>query len=1246
MNNTWIRCCVGIWLLLACMACSTARPYVAHHYQEQPEGEPPAASERAYQVFLIGDVGAPSLKTTEPALKLLKARLEEAGENSAVVFLGDNIYCCGLPDSSDARRERAERRLVEVLHTVADFKGRVVFIPGNHDWNDSRPGGLEAVNRQEQFIEAHLSRGNVFLPDSGFPGPAEVELTDQITLVALDTEWWLTEEEKPFGDTGAYELDEAGDFLLQLDDAIKRNQEKDLLVVGHHPLFSNGPHGGHFPLRQHLFPLTAAYDKAYLPLPVLGSAYPLYHRYIGGRQDLAHPRYKQLRHALTNIFEQHDGLIYAAGHAHSLQYFEQGQQHYLVSGGGSRTRFVAQGHGAAFTYGGTGFMALNYYQDGAIWMEAWEPTASGANGKLLFRTQLKAPSPEQALPAMSANGERRYPEYRDSTVVAAANPDYAAGPVRELFLGRHRRSAWATPVAAPMLDLGRDAGGLAPIKRGGSAQTNSLRLQGADGKEYVLRLIDKDPTRSLPKELQGSIVQDVRQDQVSAMHPYSAFIVPKLADAAGVYHTNPRLVYVPRNPRLGIYQDVFAGQLALLEERPNDDVSDKPNFGGSEEAMSARKLLHKINSDNDHRVDQQAFARARLFDMLLADWDRHPDQWRWAAFEPADSVGKLYRPIPRDRDFAFFKMNGLFPTVAKRFFLKEYQDFRRDYGNLKGLTQNGLPQDRRFTNALTRSDWIEIADSVRSALTDAVIEDAVHGWPEGIFALHGKEIIDILKARRDRLPEIAGKYYDLNAKVVDVVGSDKHERFEVERRGDGQTRVAVYKTSKEGEVRREIYRRTFRQKETKEIRLYGLGGRDEFVVSGGAEEGVRVIAVGGPGEDAFADRSHVQGSGKKTRFYDTVGGASWGPGAEAKMIRSDDPTVNSYNPSDFKYNQSGPLLFFERNPDDGLFVGGGAYVVRHGFRKQPYAALHKLRANVAARTQAFNADYQGRYTAVRGDWDAGLNLRLLAPNNVRNFYGLGNETENAERDAAFYQARLTRLEVLPAFIKQVEEGAQITIGPSLEYTRVEEDDNRFIGQPQAGVSPHTFDDQIFLGLDAAITLASVDNAVNPKQGFRWTITADINQGVRSTSDSYSTLSSALSVYLSPVLFPQVTLALRAGGAHNIGAFPFYGARTLGGKDNLRGYRSTRFAGRTSVYQNAELRMKLFDFSTYVVRGEAGLLGFFDNGRVWADEEDSRVWHQGYGAGLWVSPFDQFVMTTALGFSEEARTFTVGMGFFY
>lgn len=1234
--------------LLPIASCSTTSTFIEPREREWRNVAAPPDDSENYRIILVGDAGAAATDGTDPVLNALRVHLEEAGQDGAIIFLGDNIYCCGLPDSSAAARKGAEARLRAELETVKDFKGRIMFVPGNHDWNKSRPGGLESVKRQERFVESFLSRGNTFLPDGGFPGPEKVRLNDDITVLAIDTEWWLTDQQKSFGEDGKKDIREPGDFLLELREDVVDEDDKFLLVVGHHPLYSNGPHGGRFSLREHVFPLTALWDRAFVPLPLIGSLPFLYVRYLGAsEQDLAHRRYRELRAALERIFSEHENLIYAAGHEHSLQYFRIGSnihpQHHIISGSASKSTHVAGGHGAVFAAEGRGFVTLHYYDDGSVWSRFWR--IDGAEGvQLAFRTRISAPR----LAVKRGEIENTAAEVpaplntADSTVTVAANPSYGAGGLKRFFLGSHNRELWVTPVTAPYFDLGRAAGGLTPVKRGGGLQTTSIRLESRAGKEYVLRSLDKDPSRSIPPSLKETVVVDIFQDQVTSINPYGAYVIPKMADAIGLYHTLPRLVYVPDDPRFGPFRSLVADQLMMFEDRPDDDMSDEPRYGHSDNVVSASRMYEYITDDNDNAVDQRAFVRARLFDMLISDWDRHRDQWRWASFDRETGSGKLFRPIPRDRDWAFNRMNGLFPSLA-RYFDPKFQDFEESYGYIKGLTKNGVEQDRRLTNALVEADWDAEARAIQDALTDSVIAAAVNDLPPQIYAVSGAEMIRKLIVRRDRLHEAADEYYRVLARIVDVVGSNKHERFEVRRVESGRTEVLVYKTSKGGDVRREIYRRTFLSGETKELRLYGLDGNDTFVFDGAAD-GVMVRCIGGTGSDRF---HAADGSGAVVRFYDTTSGNIIQPSAKSRTHLSDDPFDTSYNPREFQHNVVIPQAFFGSNPDDGIFVGGGAKFVDHGFKKIPFAREQTVVANFAARTQAFNIVYAGRFVGALDSWDLLLDAAVLSPNNIRNFYGLGNRTRNVAEDREFYQARLTQARVAAGLSISSPLGARIEVGPFLRVTKVEQDEEGFVTVPQPGISESSFDDQWFAGARLMVEAASVDQPTNPRQGFRLTSSAEANLGIRNATDSYGSISSDLSVYISPSLSPQLTFALRAGVEHNVGQFPFYAASALGGATNLRGYRSTRYAGRTAFYQNLELRASLLSFSTYLAGGNAGVLAFVDNGRVWTEAEASnRAWHQGYGGGLWAHLFDAVALSGVVGASKDEVTFTLKLGFQY
>jgi hypothetical protein len=340
-----------------------------------------------FSVFLIGDAGAPSLTLPEPNFEILREQLMLAGKNSAIFFLGDNVYPRGLPVPTHPLREQGEKRLQKQLDILEGYVGNICFISGNHDWNRGHAGGLEAVLRQQSYIESYFGRKDVYYPRNGCMGPVELILNDELTAVVINTQWWVHNGRKPSGKKNGCSVNNENEFFEAMEKLLEKNRNKKILVIGHHPMYSRAYHGGNFNLKQHLFPLTEVKRNLYVPLPLLGSLYPMYRKYIGSREDMAHPKYRKMRKRLITIFSKYPDLIYAAGHDHNLQYIKEHNQHYIVSGAGCKVTYVQKGHGALFTHAHKGFFRLDYYFNKDVWMEVWEPDENG-KALMAYRKEL------------------------------------------------------------------------------------------------------------------------------------------------------------------------------------------------------------------------------------------------------------------------------------------------------------------------------------------------------------------------------------------------------------------------------------------------------------------------------------------------------------------------------------------------------------------------------------------------------------------------------------------------------------------------------------------------------------------------------------------------------------------------------------------------------------------------------------------------------------------------------------------
>ena len=1215
MNNPWKI--IGFLSAFILTSCATQEPFYNDSVSHWQEAEPDASLDLIYEVYLIGD----SRRAFEDSvlMSLMESRLSSAGKNSAVVFLGDNVQPGGLPDSTHHHWDVAQQSLETHMHLLNNFKGEIIFIPGNHDWARGGKDGLEHIKNQRKYIENNLDRKNVFLPKKGRPGPEEVHLTNDIVLIIFDSQWWFHENEKSYDGI----VDEA-DLFVQIEDAISRNRDKKIIFAAHHPLYSVGNHGGHFPGSSILFPLLEVNPALYVPLP--GFLYTGYRKYLGGGQDLANPHYKFLIEALLETIEGHDNIIYAAGHEHNLQYVKKNSLHHIVSGAAGISTYAAQSKKTDYSQMQKGFAKLGFYVNGDVWLEFY--TTSEA---LAFRTRLynKPLYEEERIEQYLSEID-----YSDSTISAYPNGEkYQAGKFKRVFFGDNYRDEWLIPVEVPVFDFNKEKGGLEIVKKGGGQQTKSLRLENSEGQQYVLRSLEKDPSKGVPEVVKMQMAVDLVQDQMSAYLPWAALSVPRLADAAEIYHTNPKIVYLTKDPRLGAYKDDVWEGLYLFEERPNGNRKDVESFGRSKDIIGTPDMFDEIVDDHDMQVDQQHFLKSRLFDVLIGDFDRHEDQWRWAGFKDDDKM--IYKAVPRDRDQTFPLNQGVFPWISSRKFALYFnQGFDYEIKDMGGVISQARRLDRRFLNEPSKEDWIIAAEKMQASMTDEIITAAVHDMPSRITDLKGDITIDKLMARRDQLPAFAEEHYSIISKKVDIIGSDKREQFLVERLNNNETEVKVWSISSKGKKKDKTYERIFKHDETSEIRLYGLKGKDEFDVEGDVGKGIKVRIVGGPGKDDIKDKSQVRGLSKRTIIYDSRKKNDIEFGTEARNRTSNNPEKNKYNYAAFNYNKFIPLAYFGFNADEALVLGAGFLYTTYGFQKFPYASHHALSARFASATSALELQYDGIFTSVLGRFDLNLHFIIRDPRFTENYFGLGNETEKTTDDKDYNRVRIGQLHIHPE-ISRTFKNSTFAAGVFFQQFDVENTEGKYISDiPANGLNPEIFERQRFAGINIRYELDSRDNEVLPTRGVYWNTNTIFNYSLSESARTHNQLVSDFRYFLSFRKPHRAVFAFRLGGAINAGNYQFYQAASIGGNSNLRGHRATRFSGDASVYQNTELRYKLFNFSTYFAKGEFGIIGFNDFARVWLGGEDSRVWHHGYGGGLWMSPFSLAALSATYEWSKD------------
>jgi len=843
-----------------------------------------------------------------------------------------------------------------------------------------------------------------------------------------------------------------------------------------------------------------------------------------------------------------------------------------------------------------------------------------------------------------------------SSVTMAPAPRYGASWFHSFFLGAHWRDVWTTPIEVPVLNLGTFAGGMRPVGLGGGMETKNLHFKSADGRAWSFRSVDKDPTRSLDPDTRDSLIGDLYQDEISSALPYGALIVPPLLDAAAVHHATPKLMVLPDDPRLGKFREL-AGTLGLLEERSEREIP------GATKVADTPTLFQRLEQRSDERVDARAYLRARLIDVLVGDWDRHIDQWRWVRF--AQDGQWLWRPVPRDRDQAFSRFDGILPSLAE-YYTKQITGFDDGYAPIDKLTFSGRYTDRRFLVSLDKADWEAVTRELVANLGDSVISEAVHQLPPGLYEKIGPDLEKALRSRRDALPAASRDFYRLLADQVDVRGTEKGEEFQIHRHAGGAVELAIYARDPDtGEATESpFFRRTFAREETSEIRLYTTGGADRIRVDGSADRTIPIRAVAPPGTVEISDRSSQPSA---IGLYSPLPDA---PLPDSRPLA--DPGDVSANPKDpetlalarhyetFRDWGSDSYVYPQLSYDGtrGLVAGATLQRTGYGFQLDPFSSVMTFGAAYSTGTNRprleYNLDLRTR-SPVRG-------LLYVAYSGIDTgkYYGLGNETaKDRALQGSFYDVRQGVIVVNPVLEVPLagalrgragvlfKHASDVSDSGIIQATRPEGSGGMSLGSGELG-----------LAMDTRSGTFPFQN------GVFFEVTGRHTPVIFSNPAAFTKLRGEVSGTIGGHFLTDVQLSARIAGEKNWGSYPFFESAFIGGAaarlpldvtgastgNLLRGYDLNRFAGDASVVGNTELDVPIGRFKA-ALPFRWGLTGLADVGRVFVANESSSKWHAGYGGGLWLGIFASGVnlqfasaLKATMMHSDEGTSFYLFSGF--
>ena len=649
-----------------------------------------------------------------------------------------------------------------------------------------------------------------------------------------------------------------------------------------------------------------------------------------------------------------------------------------------------------------------------------------------------------------------------------------------------------------------------------------------------------------------------------------------------------------------------------------------------EDIISTDDMLEEIRKDEENQINQKAYIRARVFDMLIGDWDRHNDQWRFALQEDEDG-NKIYTPIPRDRDQVFANFDGGLLDAARALFStsRQFQEYGPELKHTKWFNSAGIKLDRAFAENYGREEWMAQAKYIQDNVTDEVIEQAFKDLPKEVQDATSEEIIENLKGRRDNIVKIASEYYDYFSNLQIVTGTDKDDLFEITRLPNGETNVKAYRI-KDGDKGEVIIDRTYTKDDTKELWIYGLDDDDVFEVKGKGDRPIFIRIIGGQNNDTYTiengSRIKVYDQKSKKNTIKSKGGAAF------RITNNYD--FNSYDY--IKENKTMNLLLpaFGYNVDDGFLIGLSDTYTVHGFQKNPFKQKHTFKAGYYFATESFDINYTGEFANIFGDWNFLVQGHYRNPNFSENYFGFGNETENPddELEEDYNRVRIGGYGGALGIKKDGRYGSIFEFKAKFEGIEVEDTEGRFIAE----VAPLELDEtKYFVTAEGTYTYESFDNKANPGRGMHASLTSGATQNIDDSDRVFGYVIPQLQFYNALTKDKKLVLNTKAFGHFNIGNnFEFYQGAQLGRDYGLRGYRRDRFTGRSALAGGADLRYSFNSFRTALTPVQIGIFGGYDVGRVWIPNDTSDVWHNSYGGGLWVTAADIVSGTLNVFTSDE------------
>lgn len=1167
------------------------------------ETKPTESKEVAQSFYITANTGLDEENKSSQEVLNEIIRSSQSDEKATLLIVGNITNDKGYP-SKDKVQEKTEAYLKQRLLTPIDkFNGKVIITPGVNEWNKK---GHKSLDDMESFLQDNSKAK--FWPNDGCGIENEV-INDNVALIMIDSQWYLENwDEYPYINNKC-DIKTRAQFFAEFRDELKDNYGKTIIVAVHHPVLTSTKYG--------FIKKVAGFSD----------------------QTYQNPEQSKFHNILEATAREFEDVIFVSGNDRNLQYLDHHKVPQIISGAAAHTQKARAEKKTHFASDKNGYAKLTVFKDGSSIVRFYETT--GGRSNLIFEKEIKRQ--RTSLDEVSYKPKETYGKTAVSSIYTPEETKKSG--LYKWAWGEHYRDIYSKKINAPVLFLDDLPGNVKPITEGGGNQSRSLRLINDTENEYTLRELRKSAIRFIQKNVKehyvadivkNSIAERVVLDYYTTAHPYAPFALNDLMDDVNILHVSPEIYYVPKQKALGVFNDDYGDELYMLEEHVGDENKDMEIFGSPDDILSSSDLREELLESKQARVDESEYLKARIFDMLVGDWDRHDDQFRWAEFKEGEDK-KTYKPIPRDRDQAFSKYDGPIISLLKLGFppFRAMQTFHSSIKNVKWFNVAAYPMDKMIIQTSTWEDWEQQVKFIQENLTDAKIERAFANLPKDVKDESIEKIQSNLKVRRDNLMEVTRDYYEYLNKFHVVTGTEKDDKFLITRKEDGITTIQI---SRKDMV---VFENSYNANETKEIWVYGLDGDDEFKIVGKGDNLIKMKVLGGEENDIYDFENS-----RNAKLYDYKSKKNTIKKAGKQWL------VDSYEINNFDYtkritsnNSIFPALGF--SSDAGFMVGVSDTYTTYGLAKNPFTTQHTLGVNYYFETEGLEASYFGEFAHIFYNWNLGISAYYTSPNFTMNYFGKGNETfyDDNQVDLDFNRVNMEQWHFAPSLIWTNNRGSKFQFGPIIESLEVTRDVERFIGD-RFQASNDVFDSQLYAGAELNYQyLNKRKNPAYPTLGMQFDLTAGYKTNIDEHDNELGYLKPSISIDYPLHSSGVLVFATKIGGEVLISdKYEFYHGATLGGNESLRAFRNQRFNGKSSFYQSSDIRMGLGKIETNFIPLRFGVTGGFDYGRVWLNNENSNEWHTNYGGSIFINGFSAFTGNIGYYTSDEGNRVVFTFGF--